>query len=186
MPSLTVHNLDSGARCELELGRGLTYAVEARSPHELESLLEQLLRYPGTQVADNVGGTVSSINVLENIGLPVIYHRVAPIASLERATLDALAACGLDEHEAEALCRKRPAELTPFDKRLVGFVRSLLMSPDLLVYNRFLEGLTRGEMERAAGLNAVYRARQPAGTAVYLLLADMSVLDPGCDRSFVT
>ena len=186
MPSLSLHNPDSGARCELDLERGLAYSVEAASPQGLDSLLEQLLRHPGTQVADNVGGTVSSINVLENIGLPAIYHRVAPLVTLERETLDLLAACGLDGPQAEALCRRRPAELSPFEKRLVGFVRSLLMDPDLLVYHRFLEGLTRAEMERAAALNAVYRARRPSGTAVYLLLSDMPVLAPGCDRSYLT
>jgi ABC-type transporter Mla maintaining outer membrane lipid asymmetry ATPase subunit MlaF len=172
-------------RCEIELGRGLTYALEAASPQVLDALLEQLLIHPGTQVADSVGGTVSSINVLENIGLPAIYHRIAPLATLEREALDVLAACGLDAERAEALCRKRPAELGPFDKRLVGFVRGLLMHPDLIVYHRFLEGLTRSEMDRAVALNGVYRARQPEGTAVYLQLSDMPVLDPGCDRSIV-
>ena len=186
MMSLNLHNPDSGVRCEIELGRGLTYAVESGSPEGLDSLLEQLLHHPGTQVADSVGGTVGSINVLENIGLPAIYHRVAPLITLEREALDVLAACGLDEQRAEALCRKRPAELGPFDKRLVGFVRSLLMHPDLLVYHRFLEGLTRTDMARAAALNEVYRARRPGGTAVYLMLSDMPVLEPACDRSFVT
>ncbi|HZM45403.1 MAG TPA: hypothetical protein VFC14_11270 [Burkholderiales bacterium] len=186
MMSLNLHNPDSGVRCEIELGRGLTYAVESGSPEGLDSLLEQLLHHPGTQVADSVGGTVGSINVLENIGLPAIYHRVAPLITLEREALDVLAACGLDEQRAEALCRKRPAELGPFDKRLVGFVRSLLMHPDLLVYHRFLEGLTRTDMARAVALNEVYRARRPGGTAVYLMLSDMPVLEPACDRSFVT
>ena len=184
MPLLTLQNPESGMHCEIELGRGLVYAVEAASAQGIDFLLEQLLHHPGTQVADNVGGTVSAINVLENIGLPAIYHRVASLAVLERDAFDILAACGFDQEQAEALCRKRPAALTPFDKRLVGFVRCLLMSPDLLVYNRFLEGLTRWEMERAATLNAVYRARAPAGTALYLSLSDMPVLEPACNRRF--
>ena len=186
MSSLSLHNPDSGIRCEIELERGLTYAIEAASPQGIDSLLEQLLHHPGTQVADSVGGTISSINVLENIALPVIYHGAAPLVTLEREALEVLTACGLDGQRAEALCRMRPAELGPFDKRLVGFVRGLLMHPDLLVYNRFLEGLTRTDMERAAALNEVYRARQPAGTAVYLLLRDMPVLEPACDRSIAT
>ena len=184
MPSLSLHASASGTRCEIELGRGLAYAVESPSPQELDLVLDQLLRHPGTQVADSVGGTVSSINVLENIGLAAIYHRVAPLVRLEREALAVLAACGFDGAQAEALCRRRPAELSPFEKRLVGFVRSLLMSPDLLVYNRFLEGLTRAEMERALALNEVYRAREPSGTAVYLQLSDMPVCEPGCDRSY--
>lgn len=186
MPSLSLHNPDSGVRCEIELGQGLVYSVEAASPQGLDAMIEQLLRHPGTQIADNVGGTVSSIKVLENIGLPAIYHGLAPLVALEQEILDVLAACGLDGPRAEALCRRRPAELNPFEKRLVGFVRSLLMRPDILVYNRFLEGLTRADMERAVALNAVYRARQPSGTAVHLLLSDMPVLEPGCDRSYLT
>jgi hypothetical protein len=39
-------------------------------------------------------------------------------------------------------------------------------------------------MKRAAALNAVYRARLPAGTALYLSLSDMPVHEPACDRSF--
>jgi ABC-type transporter Mla maintaining outer membrane lipid asymmetry ATPase subunit MlaF len=186
MPSLSLHNSASGARCEIELGCGLAYRVEAASPQALDLMLDQLLQHPGTQIADSVGGTVSSINVMENIGLPAVYHSVAPLVRLERETLDVLAACGFDGPQAEALCRRRPAELNAFEKRLVGFVRSLLMCPDLLVYNRFLEGLTRVDMERAVALNEVYRARAPSGTAVYLQLSDMPVLEPGCDRSYLT
>src|SRR5262249_15503030 len=129
MPSLSLHNPDSGCRCEIELGRGFTYAVEADSPGGLEHLLEQMLHHPGTRVADGGVGTISTFTVRENVGLPPISHRAAPFFTLERAALDVLAGCGLDQRQAEALCRRRPAELGPFEKRLVGFVRGLLMDP---------------------------------------------------------
>jgi ABC-type transporter Mla maintaining outer membrane lipid asymmetry ATPase subunit MlaF len=186
MPTLVLRNPESGARCSIELGRGLNYSIEAGTRDGLEALLGQLLGIQGSQVAHGVGGMVNNINVLENIALPVSYHGVAPDAEIEREVFAAFSACGLDDAQADALCGKRPGELEPFEKRLAGFVRSLLMRPDLLVYSRFFEGLTRAEMDRAAALNAVYRARFPDGTAVYLQLSDMPVLQPSCDRQIIT
>lgn len=185
MPTISLYNPETGRHCELELERGLTYAIEARTATAVEDLLEQLLRHPGTQVADGVGGAISSINVLENIGLPVIFHCIAPPAGLEEEVLAVLADCGIEGARAETLCRKRPGELGPFETRLAGFVRGLLMRPAVLVFSRFFEGLPRAEMAAAAALRAVYRMREPAGTAVHLLLHDMPVLEPDCDRRFL-
>lgn len=184
MPTFSLSNPESGTRCSLELGRGLVCSIEAGTPDGLDAVLAQLLGIPGSQVAHGTGGMVNNINVLENIALPAIYHGIAPGAQIEHQVFEALAACGLDEAQAEALCRKRPGELNALDERLAGFVRGLLMRPDLLVYNRFFEGLTRTDMERAAALDAVYRARHPGGTSVYLSLSDMPVLQPRCDRQF--
>jgi ABC-type transporter Mla maintaining outer membrane lipid asymmetry ATPase subunit MlaF len=186
MPSFILRNPVSGARCDIELGGGLDYSIEAGAADGLDALLGQLLGIQGSQVAHGVGGMVSNINVLENIALPVIFHGVVSSAGIEREVFAAFAACGVDEAQAEALCGKRPGELGALDQRLAGFVRSLLMRPDLMVYSRFFEGLTRAEMDRAAALNAVYRARHPNGTAVYLQLSDMPVLQPRCDRQFTT
>jgi len=172
----------SGAQCEIELGRGLSYAVTARTPADLDELLEQLLQLSGSVVADNVGGLINNINVFDNIALPALYHRVAAVAEVEKGMLDAFAACGVDGAQAVTLLRKRPGELTPFEKRFAGFVRGLLSRPALLVYSRFFEGLTRPEMTRAAGLNSVYRERHADGTAVYLMLRDMPDLQPECHQ----
>jgi ABC-type transporter Mla maintaining outer membrane lipid asymmetry ATPase subunit MlaF len=182
MPSHALRHPRSGAACEIELGRGLTYSIAVPTPQDLEILLEQLLELPGSQVADSVGGLVNDITVLENMALPSLYHRLATVAETERGILDALAACGLDGAQAQSLLRKRPGELTALEKRTAGFARGLLSGPRVLVYSRFFEGLTRTEMARAAGLNAVYRERHPEGTAVYLMLRDMPDLQPDCHR----
>ncbi|MCC7483866.1 MAG: hypothetical protein IT529_02655 [Burkholderiales bacterium] len=182
MAPVLLRDPESGAGCELELGRGLAYAIEARTAAVAEALLEQLLGQTDAEVADAVGGTISSINVLENIGLPAVYHGRASVAALEREALAIFADCGMGQEAVETMLRKRPAELAPLEKRLTGFVRGLLMRPGVLVFHRFLEGLTRGEMARAVALDRVYRARQPQGTAVHLLLRDMPVTEPACDR----
>jgi hypothetical protein len=186
MPSTHLRNPESGIRCSIELERGLDYSVEAATEEALDALLSQLLAVPGSQVAHGIGGMVNNINVFENIALPVVYHAVAPVSQVEREVYEAFVACGLDAAQAEELCAKRPGDLDPLQKRLGGFVRSLLMRPGLLVYSRFFEGLTRKQMDQAAALHAVYRARQPEGTAVYLQLSDMPVLQPRCHQQFVT
>ena len=186
MPILVLSNTESGASCEIECGRGLVYVVEAATPGGLEALLENLLELPGSQVAHGVGGMVSNINVLENIGLPAIYFGRARGDELETQVIEAFGACGLASEQVEALCRKHPGELEPLEKRVAGFVRCLLLQPDVLVYNRFLEGLTGAEMERAVVLDAAYRARHPAGTSVYLMLSDLPTRQIQCHQRHVT
>lgn len=185
MPTLVLRNAESGASCEIERGGGRIYVIEAATANGLEALLEDLLEAPGTQVAHGVGGMVSNINVLENIALPAVYFGLARGEDLETRVIDAFGACGVAAEQAEALCRKHPGELEPFEKRLAGFVRCLFLRPDLLVYYRFLEGLTGTEMEQAIAFDAAYRARQPAGTSVYLMLSGVPVRQVQCDRQYV-
>ncbi|MGH8703499.1 MAG: hypothetical protein ACREVR_20295 [Burkholderiales bacterium] len=186
MPTHVLRNPESGASCEIERGRGFVYVIEAATPGGLEALLDELLEVPGTQVAHGVGGMVSNINVLENIALPALYFGLARSREFDAQIIEAFGACGVDDAQAEALCRKHPGEAGPFEKRLAGFVRSLLMCPDVLVYNRFLEGLTGAEMERAVALDAVYRGRNPAGTSVYLTLGDLPTRQIQCNERHVT
>jgi len=184
VPLFSFSNPDTGARCDIQLGCGITVIVTVGNRAILEDLLEELLQLPESQIVDSVGGLIGNINVLENIALPVIYHGLAPVLAIERQATEVFADCGVDAGQAEALFRKRPGELAPFDKRLAGFVRGLMMRPEILVYNRFFEGLTQKEMARAATLNAVFRARHPQGTAVYLMQSGMPELQPECHRRF--
>lgn len=186
MPTLVVRNAESGVSCEIESGHGRVYAIEAATPGGLEALLDDLLEAPEAQVAHGVGGMVSNINVLENIALPAIYFGLARGDDMETRVIEAFSACGVAAAAAETLCRKLPGELAPFEKRLAGFVRCLLLQPDLLVYHRFLEGLTGMEMERAVALDKAYRSRQPAGTSVHLMLSDLPAPPLQCDQQYVT
>jgi hypothetical protein len=186
MPSTHLRNPESGVPCSIELDRGLDYSIEAATEDALDALLGQLLAVPGSQVAHGIGGMVNNVNVFENIALPVVYHAVAPVSQVEREVYEIFAACGVDAAQAEEVCAKRPGDLNPLEQRVAGFVRSLLMRPGLLVYSRFFEGLTRAQMDRAAALHAVYRERHPDGTAVYLQLSDMPVLQPRCNQQIVT
>src|SRR3970040_532860 len=180
MPTHVLRNPESGASCEIERGRGFVYVIEAATPGGLEGLLDDLLEVPGTQVAHGAGGMVSNINVLENVALPALYFGLARSRGFDVRVIEAFGACGVDSAQAEALCRMHPGELGPFEKRLAGFVRSLLMRPDILVYNRFLEGLTGAEMERAIALDAAFRGHHTAGTSVHLMLGDLPTRQVNC------
>src|SRR5262249_18009135 len=91
MPTFSLCNADSGARCDIELGRGLSYLVSVRTHGELDALTAQLLELPATRMVDNVGGLINNINILENIALPVLYHGMTPVAEIEKLILEAFA-----------------------------------------------------------------------------------------------
>ena len=186
MPTLVLRNPETGVSCEIESGCGLVHVIEAAHPRGLEALLDGLLEVPGTQVVHGVGGMVSNINVLENIALPAIYFGLARSREFDSRVIEAFGACGVDGARAEALCRMYPGELNPFDRRLAGFLRALLLQPDILVYYRFFEGLTGVEMEQGIALDAVYRGRCPQGTSVYLSMSDLPTPQIECDRRNIT
>lgn len=88
-------------------------------------------------IVPSVGGLVSNLKVWENIFLPYLYHFGKPTP--------------LDEDIAENYLKELnytgrrmvlPAHLTLYEKRVVAFIRSAVMNPDLMLYCNTLEKLS--------------------------------------------
>jgi ABC-type branched-subunit amino acid transport system ATPase component len=73
-----------------------------------------------------------------------------------------------DEKTLSTLLSKLPDQLSLFEKRLVGFVRSMLMAPEMIVYDALHEGLSRREMEKTARFDRIFRLHFPFRTSVLL------------------
>jgi ABC-type transporter Mla maintaining outer membrane lipid asymmetry ATPase subunit MlaF len=74
--------------------------------------------------------------------------------------------CGLsDETVVSALMLKLPDQLSLYEKRLVGFVRAMLMGPELIIYDGLNEGLSRKELLMASKFDAVFRLHFPFRTS---------------------
>jgi ABC-type branched-subunit amino acid transport system ATPase component len=112
--------------------------------------------------------------VLENILLPAIYHHRIPALDIADRVYRVFASCEVDQAQVDSLCARSVENLTALERRLVALVRSVLMQPALLLFERLFEGLTAQDMERAASFGAHYRSVVRDGTLIYCDLAGIA------------
>ncbi|BCK87734.1 hypothetical protein MIZ01_1526 [Sideroxyarcus emersonii] len=148
------------------LQSGYSYCLVVRSESQRAALLKSLGEQPGVVIVPHNGGLISNLRVWENIVLPVQYHGIELAGKLEDNVARLLNQCGLpDEAAVTELLLKLPDQLSLYEKRLVGFVRAMLMSPELIIYDSMLEGLSRKELARAVGFDKVFRLYFPFRTS---------------------
>lgn len=104
------------------------------------------------------GGLFSNLNAWENIWTPVTYHR--PEAGSDLAWRVHVLLQRLDV-DPPAIAARRPAELTPLERRLVAFVRAVSLRPELIVLESLFDDLDAGESTRAARVFEVFRGFLP-------------------------
>lgn len=150
-----------------ELDRGNRYGVAVHSEGDRERFLDLILRPLETAVVSPDGGLLNNIRIDENLMLPLSYHRLLT-ESTEQHIVELFGVCGLNEMETHELLTRLPSQLSPYQKRLVGFVRSALMNPRVMVYDAILGGVSQAEMEKIRRFDDFFRRYSPAHTAVYL------------------
>ncbi len=111
------------------------------------------------------GGMLSNLNAWENIILPLGCHqpeRLQGIAADVYALVTELGAA------PERLLGKLPEEMTLLEKKITGFVRILLETPELVLVENFAAGLDSAERMRIPYFANTYLARHAGGTFVQL------------------
>jgi phospholipid/cholesterol/gamma-HCH transport system ATP-binding protein len=148
------------------LQSGYSYCLVIRSESQRAALLKTLGEQPGVVIVPHNGGLISNLRVWENIILPVQYHGIELAGGLEDNVARLLRQCGLETEAAVSeLLLKLPDQLSLYEKRLAGFVRAMLMSPELLIYDSTNEGLSRKELARAVKFDKVFRLYFPFRTS---------------------
>jgi phospholipid/cholesterol/gamma-HCH transport system ATP-binding protein len=122
------------------------------------------------------GGLFGSLNVLENIGLPLREHRTmddATIDTIARAKMDAV---GLEEEVAGKL----PSELSGGMLKRAALARALVLEPELL----FLDEPTAGlDPQSASGIDElVLTLRETWDLTVVMITHDLDTLWQVADR----
>lgn len=164
MFTLSLHG-EEGTQALLQSGN--SYCLIVRSESQRSALLENLGSQSGVVIVPHNGGLISNLSVWENIVLPVQYHAIKLAGTLEENVTSLLLQCGLADAEAiSALLLKSPDRLTLLEKRQVGFVRSMLMSPELIIYDALNEGLSRKELARMVKFDRIFRLYFPFRTSV--------------------
>ncbi len=164
MFTLSLHG-EEGTQALLQ--SGYSYCLVVRSESQRAALLENLGSQPGVVIVPHNGGLISNLRVWENIILPVQYHGIEVAGKLEDSVVSLLLQSGLeDEAAVSSLLLKLPDQLTLYEKRLAGFVRAMLMAPELIIYDSMNEGLSRKELVRVNKFDRVFRLYFPFRTSV--------------------
>lgn len=114
------------------------------------------------------GGLLSNLNAWENIVLPVGFHHPERLPGVAAQVKGMLQALGADPRD---LLAKLPERMTPYEKKLIAYVRIALDNPDLVLDEEVEGGLDSAERAAAARLPAAYLERCPGGTFVQLEVA---------------
>lgn len=149
------------------MDQGYIYSVVAHSEEDKTRFLELFLRPPESTIISPDGGLLNNIRIDENLLLPVSFHGLLT-ASTEQQIAELFSACGWNEAMAHELLTRLPSQLSSYQKRLVGFVRSVLMNPRVMVYDSVWGGVSKAEIEQLQRFDDIYRRYTPAHTAVYL------------------
>jgi ABC-type transporter Mla maintaining outer membrane lipid asymmetry ATPase subunit MlaF len=112
-----------------------------------------------------VVGLISNLNAWENISLPASYHGAPPLPEVAQLAHEVLAGFGV---EPEAYFPRLPEELGTLQRKITAFIRVLVRPPELMVFDALEDGLSHADCECAGRFEALYRARQPAGTVLYV------------------
>jgi ABC-type transporter Mla maintaining outer membrane lipid asymmetry ATPase subunit MlaF len=100
------------------------------------------------------GGLLSSLNAWENIVLPAGFHHPRRMRGIAVQVYEVLEGLGADPH---SLLGKLPERMSPYEKKLTGYVRIVLEKPDLMLVE-----------EPEGGFPAAYLRSCPGGTFVGL------------------
>ena len=159
---------NSPQRFSFELGRGKCYQMLFRSRARYSGTLRTLSRCAGVGCVMHDGGLISNLDVRENLLLPIAYRTPEFLDEAALHAREVLAACGQSTDDISRLLMALPGSLTVIERRMVGFVRTILMNPDVVVFDRILDELAPEETQHAQVFHRIWRACFPFRTAIYL------------------
>lgn len=151
------------------LRTGYSYCIVVNSQTQRFDLLQGLAGQPGAAVVSEKGGLISNLRIWENILLPVQYHDVQISGGADAKIAQLFAQCGLGDPEQQTeLLRKLPDQLTSYERRLVGFVRAMLVEPELLVLDCIYEGLAKEDADKVGHFDRIFHLYFPFRTSVLI------------------
>jgi len=166
MFTLSLHGEES---TQAQLRPGYSYCLVIRSEEQRRSILDALAAQPNTAVVASNGGLISNLRIWDNLALPVQYRDLQLGGKLQETVVNLFDKCGVrDEQSLTRLLSSLPDQLSLYEKRLIGFIRAMLMMPELLIYDSLHEGLSRREMDKTARFDRVFRLYYPFRTSVLL------------------
>jgi phospholipid/cholesterol/gamma-HCH transport system ATP-binding protein len=88
------------------------------------------------------GGLISNLKVFENVTLPLLYHSSGSGREIGERAIAALERLGWKGNLFDL-----PGSLSTFQRRTAGFARVIAMDPEVVVYDRLVDGLYAEERD---------------------------------------
>lgn len=123
-------------------------------------------------IAFEDGGLLQSLDAWGNTLLPVAYHAAGEAPAAARRARGILAALG---RSPEEFVGRPGSALSLYERRLAGFVRAMLVEPELLVLDRLFEDLGREERQGIAACIDLFGARYPLRRMLYVGFSEVNL-----------
>jgi ABC-type lipoprotein export system ATPase subunit len=152
------------ALLELEPQPGARLTVLGAETASLAPRARAALRARVGYLAAN-GGLISNLNGWENIVLPLGYRGSAKLPGVTARVHELIETLGV---EPRPLLAKLPEQMRLYEKKVAGYVRILLESPELVLAENLAGGLEPDERKQTVEFVRAYRDARPDGTFVQL------------------
>jgi len=116
-------------------------------------------------IAFEDGGLLQSLDAWANMLLPVMYHAAQETHAAGWRARGILTALG---RKPEDFIGRAATSLSLYERRLAGFVRAMLVEPELLVLDRLFEDLGPEERRGIAACIEIFGRRYPMRRILYV------------------
>ena len=160
---------DDAPCLDLALDEGGRHRLVVDDIADARRAVASLESCPGVGVLTASGSLPGAMTVAESLALALRYGQEDIDARDDEREMEAaLQLCGLTSQRIATLGREQPMKLARMERWTIGLARWLLRPPELLVIDRLFAGLTRRQADGLIALEAIYHARHPFRTALFV------------------
>lgn len=120
------------------------------------------------------GGLISNLKVLENVTLPLLYHSAG-----NRREIGERAAASLERFGWKGNLFDLPGRLSTFQRRVAGFARAIAMDPEVVVYDRLVDGLYAEERDLFLRTAFAFHKEKPERVTIFVTSRAGSITGDG-------
>lgn len=119
------------------------------------------------------GGLISNLKVWENIILPMNYSAqstksITEQRNIEERIINIFKQLGFEEDYLPELMGKIPAQLTIYEKKTISIIRSILMDPDIMIYDSLFHEIEQDKIKNITDLLIKFHNEKNGRISIFL------------------
>jgi ABC-type multidrug transport system ATPase subunit len=174
----------AGACAGISLSPGSSCEIVVASGERKREVLGDMLGQIKVGVVGPDGGLISNLPLRENISLAAEFHGIGSDASRNARLAELGGQFGDDGAQLRALDHARPVSLSLYQKRLAGFLRSMLMEPELMVFDSLFEGISRAHAAKLREFKRIFHLYFPFRHVVFVNYSEEPLLQGLVEQTY--